>query len=155
AHVLPGLAAVGGLVDAVAVGDAVARVVLAGAHPDDVPVRRRDGHGADGDGALVVELVLEGGAVIAGLEEAAGGGGDPVGTRVGVEDADGGDAAAHGRRADAAPGELLQPGRLGVALDAAGRGRLRLLAQLVELLGEFLDLFFDLGDLLFAGQFLA
>ena len=39
AHVLPGLAAVGGLVDAVAVGDGVARVVLAGADPDDVPDR--------------------------------------------------------------------------------------------------------------------
>src|SRR5262249_32402607 len=34
-HVLPGLAAVGGLVHAVAVGDRVARVVLAGADPDD------------------------------------------------------------------------------------------------------------------------
>src|SRR5262249_15660239 len=66
AHVLRGLAAVGGLVDAVAVGDGVARVVLARPHPDDVAVGRGDGHGADGDGGLVVELVLEGGAVVGG-----------------------------------------------------------------------------------------
>src|SRR5262249_1484328 len=63
-HVLPGLAAVGGLVDAVAVGDGVARVVLAGADPDDVPVRRRHGHVAYGYGGLAVELVLEGDAVV-------------------------------------------------------------------------------------------
>src|SRR5262249_11900666 len=44
AHVLPGFAAVGGLVDAVAPGDAVARVRLARPHPDDLRVRRGDGH---------------------------------------------------------------------------------------------------------------
>src|SRR5262249_42458733 len=84
-HVLPSLAAVGGLVDAVAVGDGVARVVLAGPDPDDVPVRLGDGDVADGNGAFPVELVLEGDAVVRRLEQPAGGGGDPVGAGVGLE----------------------------------------------------------------------
>src|SRR5439155_6308791 len=53
AHVLPGAAAVGRFVDAVAVGDAVARVGLAGADPDDVLVGRGHAHVADGDGGRV------------------------------------------------------------------------------------------------------
>src|SRR5205823_3923008 len=52
AHALPGLTTVGGLVDAIAVGDAIARVALAGADPDDVLVRRGHAHVADGDGFL-------------------------------------------------------------------------------------------------------
>src|SRR5262249_49328211 len=46
-HVGPGLAAVGRFVDPVAVRNRVARVVLAGAHPNDVPVRGRHAHAAD------------------------------------------------------------------------------------------------------------
>src|SRR5262249_54470064 len=53
AHVLPGLAAVGGLVDAVAPGNRVARVGLAGADPDDVLVGGGDADVADGDGGLL------------------------------------------------------------------------------------------------------
>ena len=59
--------------------------------------------------ASLVELVLEGDAVVGRLEQPAGGGGDPVGGRVGLEDGDGGDAAAHVRRADGPPLELLDP----------------------------------------------
>src|SRR5262249_60415601 len=95
APVLPFLPAVGGLVDAVAVADGVARVGLAGADPDDAPVRRGHRHVADRHGGLPVELVLEGGAVVGGLEQPAGGGGDPVGGGVGLVDGEGGDAPAH------------------------------------------------------------
>ena len=48
ADIGPVLAAVGGLVDAVADGDAVARPGFAGAGPDGLRVRRIDGDGADG-----------------------------------------------------------------------------------------------------------
>src|SRR5262249_17673758 len=72
AHVLPGLAAVGGLVDAVAVAHRVARVVLAGADPDDAGVGRGHGDVADADGGLLVELVLEGDAVVGRLQQPAG-----------------------------------------------------------------------------------
>ena len=50
---------------------------------------RRHRDVADGDGRFVVELVLEGGAVVDGLEQAAGGGGDLVGGGIGLEDGDG------------------------------------------------------------------
>src|SRR5438876_2178445 len=82
AHVLPGLAAVGTLVDAVAVRNRVARVILARTDPDDVFVRGGDADVADGDGRLAVELVLEGVTVIDRLQETAGRGGDPVSGRV-------------------------------------------------------------------------
>src|SRR5262249_30195793 len=55
AHVPPGLAAVGGPVHALAPRDAVARVGLAGADPDDVRVGRGHGDVADGGRALVLE----------------------------------------------------------------------------------------------------
>ena len=61
----------------------------------------RDRDVADGDGGFLVEEVREGGAVVDGLEQPAGRGGDVVGGRVGLDDGDGGDAAAHVRRADA------------------------------------------------------
>src|SRR5262249_1029301 len=59
--VLPRFAAVGGAIDAVAIGDGVARIGFAGADPDDVPIGRRDGDGADGYGVFLVELMLKGG----------------------------------------------------------------------------------------------
>src|SRR5207244_4737274 len=76
AHVLPGLAAVGRFVDAVAPGDAIAGVGLAGADPDDVGVRLRHGDAAEADARLMVEDGGEGVAGVAGLPQAARGGGD-------------------------------------------------------------------------------
>ena len=70
-HVLPGLAGVGRLVDAVArVGDADARRV-AGADPDDVLVGRGDGHAPDAGHVLPVEHRLERRAVVRRLPQAA------------------------------------------------------------------------------------
>src|SRR5262249_37963521 len=45
--VSPGLAAVGRLIDAIAVCDGIARIVFAGAHPNNVAVGRCDAHVAD------------------------------------------------------------------------------------------------------------
>ena len=59
----------------------------------------------------MVELMLEGDAVVGRLEQTAGGGGDPVDARVGLVDREGGDASAHVRRADAAPRQRLEPVR--------------------------------------------
>ena len=69
----------------------------------------RDADVADGDGAFLVELMLEGDAVVGRLEQPARRGGDPVGGGVGLEDREGGDAPAHVGGADVAPGELLDP----------------------------------------------
>src|SRR5690606_15947197 len=52
-HVLPGLAPVGGFVDAVTVRDVAADVRLAGTNVDDVGVRLRDGDCPDGRGVQV------------------------------------------------------------------------------------------------------
>src|SRR5262249_38546954 len=105
---------------AVAVGHRVARVGLAGADPDDVAVGRGDADVADGDGGLVVELVLEGHAVVGGLEQAAGGGGDPVGAGVGLVHGQGGDAGGHVGGGGAAPLEgaddVVGEGALGLGL---------------------------------------
>src|SRR5207245_991273 len=49
-HVGPRLAAVGRLVDAVAIGDGIAWVALAGADPDDVAVRGGDANVANRHG---------------------------------------------------------------------------------------------------------
>src|SRR5262249_19890330 len=146
-HVLAGLAAVAGLVDAVAVADTVARVVLAGADPDDVLVGGGDGHVADGDGGLLVEAVLEGDAVVDGPQQAAGGGGDEPAARVGLGDGDGGDAAAHGRRADRPPGQGLGPLLRQELGDRAGG---LAVLQLVELAADLGELPLQLADLLLA-----
>ena len=76
AHVRPGLAAVGRLVDAVADRDAVARPRLAGADPDRLRVGRIDGDGADRLHRLLVEHRLERGAAVDRLPHAAAGGAD-------------------------------------------------------------------------------
>src|SRR5207244_3037124 len=71
AHVRPGLATVGRFVDAVAPAGGVARVVLARADPDDLRIGRGDRDIANRDGRFAVELVLEGGAAVGRLEQAA------------------------------------------------------------------------------------
>ena len=149
ADVLPRLAAVDGLVHAVAEGDAVARVGLAGADVEDVLVRRGHGHGPDGDGRLAVELVLVGDAVVGRLEQPAGGGGDPVGGGVGRADGEGRDATAHGGRADAAPRHLVEPRlRDHVGIDDARRRQSFDRLELGQAGVEVGDLPLEVGDLL-------
>ena len=69
-QVLPVLAAIQAAVDAVAVGHGALAVVLAGAHPHHVGVPGIDGDAANGEGGLLVEDRLPGGACVDGLPEA-------------------------------------------------------------------------------------
>ena len=71
--VRPGLAGVGGLVDAVAPAHALAVRALTGADPDDVGVRLEDRDVADRVHRLALEHRLPGDAVVARAEDAAGG----------------------------------------------------------------------------------
>jgi hypothetical protein len=103
-HVGPTLAAIGRFVHAISIGHGVARIALAGTDPDDVFVRLRHAHIADRHRRLVVELMLEGDAVIGRLQQTAGSSGHPVGGRIGLVDGQRGDTSAHVGRPDAAPG---------------------------------------------------
>src|SRR6185437_14246221 len=67
----PGLAGVGGFVDAVADGEIRAVQALAAANVNDVGIRGRDGNRADGAGGLVVKDRLPGPSVIVGLPHTA------------------------------------------------------------------------------------
>src|SRR5262249_36518012 len=71
AGVGPGRAGVAGDEDAVAPGDAVAGVGLAGADPDDLGARRADGDGADGGVRPAGEDAGPAVAVVRGLPQAA------------------------------------------------------------------------------------
>ena len=71
-HVGPGIAAVGGLVDAVAPVGAAGERIIAGAHPDHVGIRRRHRERADGGDSYGVGDRLPGGAVIGSAPHAAG-----------------------------------------------------------------------------------
>src|SRR5262249_42343947 len=86
AHVGPGLAAVGGLVDAVADRDRVPGPRLAGADPHRLRVRRVDGDRADRLHRLLVEDRLESGAAVERLPDAARGRADEEG-RLSLRDA--------------------------------------------------------------------
>ena len=105
AHVLPGLAGVGGLVDPVAVGGVAAKVGLAHAGVDDVGVGVRDGDGADG---AELDLFIGDGepvhAAVGGLPDASAGGTHVEGHGLGLDAGDGADASA-AERADLAEGE--------------------------------------------------
>ena len=81
AHPLPGVAAVGRLVEAVADRDAVAGPRLAGAHPDLLGVLGIDGDGADRL-VVVVEDRLEDEAAVGRLPDAAAGRADIDGERI-------------------------------------------------------------------------
>ena len=70
-EVPPGLAGVGGFVDAVAHGEIGALKAFAAADVDDVRIGRGDGDGADGAGGLAVEDGMPGAAEIVGLPDAA------------------------------------------------------------------------------------
>ena len=100
AHVLPGLAAVGGLVNAVAPGRTLAIVGFAGADPDDRRIGRRDGDVADGGDAFLVEDRLPGGAIVGGFPDAAGSHADKNNIRIAFDDCEIVDAAAHDRGTD-------------------------------------------------------
>src|SRR5262249_60007322 len=101
AHVLPGLAGVGGLPDAGAVRDVAADGLLAAADVDDVRVRLADGDGADGAAEEAVGDVLPGGAAVAGAPDAAAGGAEVEQQRLAGHAGDGRRAAA-AERADQA-----------------------------------------------------
>ena len=118
----PGLPGVGGLVDAVADRDAVARPGLAGADPDVVVMRRVDGDGADRLDRLLVEHRLEGGRAVSGLPHSPARCADeqrqlprPVG-----EAGERRDAPAHRRRSDVARTQTRNRAR--VDRGSLGRG---------------------------------
>src|SRR5262249_52237830 len=113
ADLVPGLAAVDGFVDAVAVADRALAVVLAGAYPDDVGVLRVQGDVADRVGALFVENGRPGGAGVLGLPDAAAGDRDIVVSAVGGVDGEADDAAGEEGRPE---GAQLEAG------DGAGEG---------------------------------
>ena len=102
-HVRPGLARIGGLVDAVADGDGVARPGLPGTDPHRARVPRVDGDGSDRLDRLLVEDRHEAGAAVLALPNAATGGAD-VDQRLAVDVRcrNGGNAAAHGGGPDVA-----------------------------------------------------
>src|SRR5450830_82785 len=101
AHVDPGLAAVGGLVDAVAEGDAVAHPGLAGAGPHGPGVLRVDGDRSDGLHILLVEDRLEGGSAAHRLPHATARAAYVDGEAIAfVDRRDGGHAATHCRGTD-------------------------------------------------------
>jgi hypothetical protein len=104
-HVLPGLAAVRRLVDAVAVGDAALAVVLARADRDHQRVLGVDRDAADREGALALEDGGPGGAGVGGLPHAAGSHGHVPGMgRRGIH-GEVPNASAHHGRADVAQSE--------------------------------------------------
>ena len=150
AHVLPRLTAVDRLVDAVAVRNRVPRVRLAGADPDDVGVRRGDRHVADRDGRFFVKLMFECQTVVHRLEQSAPGRGDPVGTRVVLDDRQGRDPPPHVRRPERSPGQGLDPlgtkrWKDGVRLGVSFSDGVALLGQIVDLLLNLVDLRLRLG----------
>jgi len=104
AFVLPVFAAVGREVDAIAIGDGVARVGLAGADPDDVAIGGCYGDRADGYGFFLIELMFKRGAIVDRFEQTAGGRRRVIRGRIGLVDRQGGDAAAHVGGADRTPG---------------------------------------------------
>ena len=109
ADVGPGLALIGGLVHAVAVGVLAADVGLAGADVDDVGVRRGDGDGADGaDGNAVCRRDGEPGAAgVFGLPDAAADGAEVEGVGLAGNAGDAvGAASAHG--SDVAPVQAVE-----------------------------------------------
>src|SRR5437763_11071391 len=100
-HVRPVVAAVRGLVDAVAHGDAVARPRFTRADPDRFRIGGIDRDGADGLHGLFVEHWFVRGAAVGGLPHAATGGAGVYGeASVLARRRDRRDASAHRRRAD-------------------------------------------------------
>ena len=107
AQVAPGLAAVVGLVDAVAVRDVAADAGLARAGVDDVRIGVGDRDRADRGGEEAVRDVLPVRAAVGRLPDAAGAGAEVEGTDVGGMPGDG-DAPPAAVRPDAAPLERAE-----------------------------------------------
>ena len=99
-HVLPGLAAVGGVIDAIAPGDRVPAALLTGAEPDVFRVVLIDGNGSQGDGGFPIENGCEAEAAVIRTEQATGGRSDEVDARSLLVDGDVHDSAAHVDGAD-------------------------------------------------------
>ena len=119
AQVVPGPAAVARAVDAVPPRGGVAAVGLAGPYPDHVGVLLPHRHGAHRGHRFLLEHGTPGGALVQGLEDAAGAerhveGGGPL-----LDHRDIGDAPAHVRGTHRAPGELLE--RLGIGREPRRR----------------------------------
>ena len=152
-HIRPGFAAVDALVHAVAVRNRVARVGLACAQPDEVRVRLAHGDIADRDRRLRIELMVERGAVVHGLEQPARSRCNVVRRRVRIVNRECRDAPAHVRGADATPRHLFQ-NRLGQRPCGRFRNRRRrrcrrgLGFRLREFLLQVGDLLFDRLDVL-------
>ena len=104
-HVLPGLATVGALVDAVAEGDVAADEALSRPGPDDVGVGGGHRQGADGGDRLIVENRLPVRATVGALEDPSGGPSRVVDLRVARHTDHRGDTAP--LRPDETVGELL------------------------------------------------
>ena len=104
----PGLAAVGGAIDAVAESNAVAHGRFAGADPDYVGVIRLQRDGSDRDGVFTIEERLPCHAGIDGLEETASAGRDIDEVGIARDARDVGGASAHVGRTDASPLEAVE-----------------------------------------------
>jgi hypothetical protein len=119
AQVRPGLARVGGFVDAVAHRQIGALQALAAGHVDDVRIGGRHRDGADGAGGLAIEDRRPGAAVVVGLPDAAV---DLAHVeQVGLAGYAGrGARPPAAERADVAPVQILE--KIGVDLLRAGRG---------------------------------
>jgi hypothetical protein len=100
-HPLPGPAAVEALVDTVPPADMPATDVLTGADPDDIGIRRIDGHRTDRIGGLVVEDRSPGDTGVFGFPDAPGAHRQIPGAAVPGADRDVGDPTTHQGRTDA------------------------------------------------------
>ncbi len=113
----PGLAAIGGLVDAIADGEVRAMQPFAAADVNDLRVGRRDNDGADRAGRLLIENRLPGAAVVRRLPDAAV-------DRADVEDVRLAGNSCQGASASAAKGANIAPTHFGerFGIDLLGLG---------------------------------
>src|SRR5262249_60705763 len=115
---MPRVPGIGRHVDAVAPRGALTVVGLAGARPDEGRVRRRNGDGADRHHRIhAIEEWVPRRALVGALEDAAAGSGDVDGVWLAgdARDREVVDAAARGRRADAAPAQIAESRRIEAA----------------------------------------
>jgi hypothetical protein len=107
-QILPILAAVGGLVDATADGDAVARVRLACAHPNHIGVLRVECNISDRSRLLLVEQWRPSDTPVGGLPQPACARRDIDRSRIAWNTLDIGDTPAHVRGTDVARAQVLE-----------------------------------------------